>query len=290
MKPLFFLSACGLVLVATAACAPSTPPTARTALDCPDRTGDLRLSGVAADKKTCTYVSSEGDQVSLRLIPVSTSYEEALQPVEQELQSELPAVTTTTDKADAAGEKASDASAKDKSQAPAKASSGAAADAAKAAKQAADDAHSEMDKTHRNDDDDSSKVSIGTGGVTVSPNGGAGDHADINLPGIHISADDDKAKVRFGTVNIDAGEDGATVRVARDVRLRGEALSPERRGFRATYILAKDNLKDGWKAVGYESAGPKAGPITVAVFKSREGHRHDVSEYVKRLVRRNGGV
>ena len=64
----------------------------------------------------------------------------------------------------------------------------------------------------------------------------------------------------------------------------------ERRGFRATYILAKDNLKDGWKAVGYEAAGPKSGPITVAVFKAHHGDHHDVSEDVKRLVRKNAGV
>ena len=62
-----------------------------------------------------------------------------------------------------------------------------------------------------------------------------------------------------------------------------------RRGFRATYILAKDNLKDGWKSVGYQAAGPKAGPITVAVFKLHNGHP-SVSEDVKRLVRENGGV
>jgi hypothetical protein len=72
--------------------------------------------------------------------------------------------------------------------------------------------------------------------------------------------------------------------------LRGEALSPERRGFRATYILARDNLKDGWRAVGYEAGGPKAGPITVAVVKSKAGDRHDVLDDVKRLVRRNSGA
>jgi hypothetical protein len=77
--------------------------------------------------------------------------------------------------------------------------------------------------------------------------------------------------------------------MSRDVRLRGEALSPQRRGFRSTFILARDDLKDGWRSVGYEAAGPKTGPITVAVFKAREGH-HDVSDDVKRLVRRNGGV
>ena len=135
----------------------------------------------------------------------------------------------------------------------------------------------------------SDHVSI-AGGTIVADSGAHGDHANINLPGIHISADDDKANVSVGGVHVDAGEDGATVRMSRDVRLRGEAMSRERRGFRATYILAKDNLKDGWKAVGYEAAGPKAGPITVAVFKAHHGDHHDVSEDVKRLVRKNAGV
>jgi hypothetical protein len=80
------------------------------------------------------------------------------------------------------------------------------------------------------------------------------------------------------------------IQVEKDVRLRGEALSPEKRGFRATYILATDNLRDGYRAVGYEAGGPKAGPITVAVVKSRSGQRDHVLSDVKRLVRRNGGI
>jgi hypothetical protein len=63
-----------------------------------------------------------------------------------------------------------------------------------------------------------------------------------------------------------------------------------KRGFRATYILARDNLKDGYKAVGYEAGGPKTGPLTVALVKSKSGDHHDIFSDVKRLVRRNGGV
>jgi hypothetical protein len=276
MKPLFLLSACGLALMSLTACGPTTPATARVALDCPSDQGNLKLSNAAADKKTCTYTSSNGDEVSLRLIPVSTTYEAALSPIETELGAEQepaqPATPTGT--ADAKTAKAS-ASAADK-----------------AAKEAAADAGgpntgASHDADHDSDGDEHLSVA---GGVVVADSGSHGDHANINLPGIHISADDDKANVSVGGVHVDAGEDGATVRMSRDVRLRGEAFSPERRGFRATFILAKDNLKDGWKAVGYEAAGPKAGPITVAVFKARHGDRRDVSEDVKRLVRRNAGV
>ncbi|HEX3366921.1 hypothetical protein [Phenylobacterium sp.] len=274
MKSLLLLSACGLTL-GVAACAPRTPVAARVALDCPSDRGDLKLTGSTPDKKTCTYVTSEGDQVSLRLIPVSTTYEAALQPIEQELQTEVP---TAQEAAKATEAKAAENVAK--------ASSATAADAAKAAKQAAEDAVSQMRDAKRDRDHDGDT----DGKIGVTAGDDHGDHADINLPGIHISADDDNAKVNVGMVHVDAGEDGATVRVARDVRLRGEALSPQRRGFRATYVLAKDNLKDGWKTVGYEAGGPKAGPITVAVFKVHDGHRRNVSEDVKRLVRENGGV
>src|SRR5690242_15204662 len=89
MKSLLFISACGLVMTGLAACAPTTPPTARVALDCPTESGDLRLSNIAPDKKTCLYSTRDGDEVSLRLIPVSGSYEAALQPIEAELQGEI---------------------------------------------------------------------------------------------------------------------------------------------------------------------------------------------------------
>lgn len=277
MKSLLFLSACGFVLMTAAACAPTTPPTKRVALDCPQTVGDLTLGNIAADKKTCAYTSRDGDEVSVRLIAVSSTYEAALEPVEQELQSEV-----ETDQ-QASQAKAAEATTD------AKTARAGAAEAAKAAKQAADDAQADARKAQKDDDEDHDKVTVAGGAVTAE-SGAHGDHANINLPGIHISADDDKADVNVGGMHVDAGEDGATVRISRDVRLRGESFSPERRGFRATFILAKDNLKDGWKAIGYEAGGPKVGPITVAVFKAHHGDRHDVSEDVKRLVRRNGGV
>lgn len=271
MKPLHFLSACGLALAGLSACAPTTPATARVALDCPSDQGDLRLSNMSPDRKTCLYSTHDGDQVSLRLIPVSGSYQAALQPIEAELQGEIE--TAQQKAAGAAGGTAS-----------AVAGSASAAAAAKAARQAADDALGATQQAKKDADEDASNK------VSVNGGDGRGDHAHIDLPGIHINADDDRADVDVAGVNVNAGENGATVRMSRDVRLRGEAFSPERRGFRAIYILARDDLKDGWRSVGYEAGGPKAGPIVVAVFKAHEGHHHDVSDDVKRLVRRNGGV
>ena len=272
MKSLLFLSACGLVLTGVAACAPTTPPGARVAHDCPSDQGDLKLSSISPDKKTCLYATPQGDQVSLRLIAVSGSYTAALQPIEAELEGEVDVA-----KAPAAAAKGVNVSAT--------ATSSTASAAASAAKQASDDAHGDAKTAGKNSDDSQDDADDDHDGDSHG-----GDRAHIDLPGIHINADDDKADVSVGGVHVDAGENGATVRMSRDVRLRGEALSREKRGFRSTYILARDDLKDGWKSVGYEAAGPKSGPIVVAVFKAHEGAHHDVSDDVKRLVRKNGGV
>lgn len=272
MKSLLFVSACGLLLTGLAACAPMTPRDARVALDCPSEQGDLRLSSASPDRKSCLYSTHDGDQVSLRLIAAPGGYQAALAPIEKELDGEVAAATP-------AGAKAADASAK---VAPAQANAASTSQAAKAAQEAETDAKGAASKGKTEPDNDA-KIEVGGAGDH-------GEHAHIDLPGIHINADDNKANVSVGGINVDAGENGATVRMLRDVRLRGEAFSPRRNGFRATYILAREDLKDGWKSVGYEAAGPKAGPITVAVFKAREGRHRDVSEDVKRLVRRNGGV
>jgi len=265
MKTLLFATACGLALCAVAACAPRNPPVARTALDCPGSVGDLSRSSIAPDGKTCLYTTRDGDEVQLRLIPVSGSYQAALSPVEQELKAEM---QTDQQVADA---KAKQAAADAKT---ATASGKAAADAAK---QAANDALGEA-----HDAEAAAKDASDVDAVTR-----------IDLPGIHISADEGnggRANVNVGSVHINAGDEGAEIRFDKEVRLRGEALSPEKRGFRATYILTNDRLKDGWRAVGYEAAGPKVGPITVAVVKSRTDEHDHIMNEVKRLVRTNGGV
>jgi hypothetical protein len=266
MKTLLLATAGAGLLVAVAACAPGKAPVARTALDCPAEQGDLKRESAAPDGKSCIYVSRDGDQVSLRLIPVSGSYQAALQPIELELKGELQTPQETAQ----AKVKEADDTAKTATSAGAKS-------AAEAAKQAANDALGEA-----KDAESAAKDASDVDAVTH-----------IDLPGIHISADDNaggRANVNVGSIHVDAGDQGAEIRIDKPVRLRGEALSPERRGFRATYILANDSLKDGWRAVGYEAAGPKIGPITVAVVKSRSGEHDHILNDVKRLVRTNGGV
>ena len=118
--------------------------------------------------------------------------------------------------------------------------------------------------------------------------------ATVNLPGIHIVANerDETANIRVGPITVNAGDSGATIRIRRDVRLRGQALNPEKRGLRATFIYTGEDLPEGYRFVGYEAGGPKTGPITVAVVKSKlEGDAgSEIYPDVKRLVRRNGGV
>ena len=92
----------------------------------------------------------------------------------------------------------------------------------------------------------------------------------VDLPGIHITANenDESAKVRVGPISIDANDSSATIRSRREVRLRGEAFSREKRGIRATFIYTGKDLPAGYRFVGYEAGGPKTGPIAVAIVKS----------------------
>jgi hypothetical protein len=116
------------------------------------------------------------------------------------------------------------------------------------------------------------------------------DHARVDLPGVHVDARDDSANIRVGPIHIDADGEGAEIRMRRDVRLRGEALSREKRGVRATLILTGDELPSGYAFAGYEAGGPKSGPLAVATVKGKSGDHDDLYDAVKQLVRRNGGV
>jgi hypothetical protein len=76
------------------------------------------------------------------------------------------------------------------------------------------------------------------------------------------------------------------------VRMRGEGFSMRKRGIRAMFVYAGDDIGGGYKYVGYEASGPRTGPLAVAVVKSKadSGFHGDIYGDVKRLVRRNGGT
>lgn len=219
-------------------------------LDCPSRQGDLRKVGAAADGKSCAYLAENGTEVSLRLIPVSGGVEPALAKIERELATLAPTP--------AAAKPANGPS------------SAAAADAATVARQAEEDTASD--------------------GVEDADNSESDENTHVDLPGIHINTDGDDARIEVGGIHIDANDGHARVALVRDVRLKGEAFSRVKRGVRATLILTSDSGEGAYRFVGYEAAGPRAGPLAVAVVKSKTGDHDEMDGDVRRLVRRNGGV
>lgn len=233
-----------------AGCARTADPTQRTALDCPPIQGELTRAGISADRRSCTYTSAKGDEIALRLLPVSTTPDAALQPVEQELQALVPATGPAQAAAKPAAEAATPKTATSK---PAGANDAADSD---------DD--DTADDTHE-------------------------DRANISFPGVRIDAQGDKADVRIGSLHVDASSGGAVIRETHDVRLRGQALAFTRRGYRAVYIVARSDLPDGLTSVGYEAGGPRKGPLTVAVIRMKS-HGDDVYKDVRHLVRRNAGI
>jgi hypothetical protein len=283
MKTLYLLAASALALTA-AACGPKVPA-ARAALECPARQGDLTRTSTAPDGRTCTYASPAGAEVTLQLVSLQGSVDNTLANIE----THLLAGRVKTDETAAAADDGSAQAAAEVKPADAKA---AATAAEQAAREASADAKGASVTIKADDKDESVDIRTKDGKVVVAE--GDGGVTRVDLPGIHIVADDneDSAKVQVGPIRIDAGGDTATIRIRRDVRLRGEALNPERRGLRATFIYTGEDLGDGYRFVGYEAGGPKRGPITVAVVKSKteEHDDGDLHRDIKRLVRRNGGV
>lgn len=281
MKPLLWITASTVALASLAACTSDKAPVAQGALDCPTVQGDLTRTGIAPDRKSCTYRTSGGSEVLLQLVATGGDPTGALKAIEDGLMAPIAAETAKAEAAAKAGQKADG-----------KLSGSAAESASKAAEDAAKDAAALTPDT---DPDENVKVHLP--GLHVETHDGADgkETARINMPGIHIVADDsnDSADIRIGGMHILAQDDEATIRMYRDVRLKGEAMSRERRGLRATFIYTGKKLPQGYRMVGYEAAGPKVGPITVAVVKANVAtrtHDEDVYKDVKRLVRRNSGA
>ena len=124
-----------------------------------------------------------------------------------------------------------------------------------------------------------------------------GDNVSIDFPGLHVRASDGKAQVQVGGMNVDADDNGAQVRMGNNTSVNADERGAEIRqgrdtdaGLRATFILASDKMPSGYHVVGYEARGPKAGPIVVAVVKSKAEHsEHDVFDDMKALVKHNVG-
>lgn len=240
-------------------------PRAVAKLDCPATEGELTRISIAEDGKSCAYRSSDGAEVNLELTPVVGTPQQTLAKIEADLRSTPGPMTPEAEAAQA------ETGAKIAEVAAAKANVGAmAAEVARVHAEAAADAGVALPAARLDD---------------------AGSNR-IDLPGIHVSEEGDSANVRIGPLHVDADGEDTTVNIYRDVRMRGEALSREKRGLRATFIYTGKDLPAGYRYVGFEAGGPKNGPLTVAKVRSKldteSGDKiyHDVQE----LVRRNGGV
>lgn len=275
MKLLTATATAALALTASACSAGgSYKPVAR--LDCPETEDGLKRVSQAADGKTCAYVSTDGAQITLKLIPVSGGVDATLQSVEHALRADLAKGAAAA--APAAGADAEAAAA-------AGGTGSSATDAAATIAQAEADARAVPAREAA-----AEQPAEGAWENDWDSQGRGGEHTEVDLPGVHITAKDESAKVRIGPLHIDANDAGAEISMQRDVRLKGEALSRQKRGVRATFVLAGDDLPGGYKFAGYEAGGPRTGPLAVAVVKGQSGDHDEIYDAVKKLVRRNGGV
>ncbi len=116
-----------------------------------------------------------------------------------------------------------------------------------------------------------------------------GKTARIDVPGLHVVANDKDAEVTIDGVDLNGGDLPPTLR---DVRMRGEAFSRDRRGVRASFFKATPDDPAGYRVVAFQAAGPRTGPLTVGVVRSKAKIQRDgyILKDVRRLVRLNGGT
>ena len=290
MRSLPLLTATGLALATTACAPPSPSPAMLGRLDCPAQQGDLARVSVAPDGKSCVYKVENGE-VTLSLVPVTGGPDATLAKIEADLKGEAGAPAGTA--ADtAAMEPAKPGAQVEAQKVDAEAWSDAKVAQTGSAKGGEVDADDEDSVTTRVESTVKKRVREKLAARGIDTDDKDNEAAHINLPGIHIDAEGDRADVHVGPIHVNANGETATVKMSKTVRLRGEAFAPTGSGIRASFIYAGEGLGGGYKYVGYEAAGPKTGPLAVAVVHSRAGHgsHGDLYDDVKRLVRRNGGA
>ena len=241
------------------------PLRAISRLDCPDRQGELSRVSAAADGQSCVY-DGRNAAVTLRLVALNGGdAEAALAPIEADLKTLMPAMTSAAPPPPPPGQKPR-----------------------------RDGAEISLPGVKIDAHDKGADIRIG--GLTINANDGS---AEVKVAKNVTIRDGDTQKqiterasggkstvsVKSsnddeGDIDIHANDDGAQIRQ----RKRGD-------GVRATLILASDKAASGYRVVGYEARGPKGGPLAVAVVKARgrDGSDHDVFEDMKTLVRRNVG-
>ena len=308
------LTAVSALALMTAGCgrAGGASAVATGRLDCPSTQGELTRVSEAPDGKTCLYRISDGAEVSLQLIPVGAQGPDVtLAQVEAQLKAQTAGGGVHSSDMPAAPKEVAEQAQTTEAEASADAAEAADSvrDADRDARTAERDArHADRDARHADRDarraereaqsdlDRSIEARVNAKlrekGIDVDDDDHGKDEAHVNLPGLHINAGGDRADVHVGPIHVNASGDTATVRSVQDVRMRGEGFSMRKRGIRAMFVYAGDDLGGGYKYVGYEAAGPRNGPLAIAVVKSKadSGFHGDIYGDVKRLVRRNGGT
>ena len=273
------------------------PLAVTTRLECPDAQGDLRRTDRAADGRSCRYAGPDGQEVTLAYLALSgRSPQDALSATEADLRAQVPAA--------AAPEPGS----------------------LRSADEDRVDRDGQGDGDDRDDDADRDSARGGrptpnapTPGPPTPPKppeppqvdargsadrgggdeGGRHDRVHINLPFLHVDADGDgRARVRTFGVDVDANDGGAMIRTpgggSINARHDGAEMrfgSVGRRRADLVYIVASDRAgPQGFRSGAYVAKGPAAGPLVLAVTRSRhdsEGpHDGDLRD-LKRLVNHN---
>jgi hypothetical protein len=224
-------------------------------LACPESEGDLTRVRVNADG-TCDYAGPRGAEVRLRLIAATAeNADAALKPLETELKAVLPRAAA-----------AAAAGVEGPTPEPKPAHVGVAV-----AGQGADE-----------------KVDVNLPGMRIRTEG---ESAIVRLPGIKIEANDGETDGADGAARVDITVGGKMVLV----RTRDEAseirTSHDGPDLRRTYVLVDSRVDDAdFRLVGYEAAGPGAGPLVVAVVKSKATEEaDDALKDAKKLVEANVG-
>jgi len=242
-----------------------------TRLDCPETSGDLTRSGVAADGLSCTYSGPNEETVSLQLTPLAGAAPQALLTrLEAQLRTDS-GLTEVASPAPPTPPTPPAAKAKDWD--------------------AGDHAKRDDDKDDDDDDDES-------GSKKVASNE---DHTNINLPGVHISTNGDKADVSLPGISIHANGDNAEVHAGwwgrsatieshdGDATIRAGRADPS--GVDSMLIVTSDHPgPSGYRAAGYVAKGPPAGPLVIATFKAKGDTHSDrdlARDGLKKLVALN---
>ena len=131
---------------------------------------------------------------------------------------------------------------------------------------------------------DHSNVNIDLPGISIHADG---KNANVQVAGVHVNANGRSDTVHVnggghgpmgdrGQFTVDADDNGAVI--------RAQAFGPN---IDESLILAsKTPGPQGWRTVGYEVLGPKAGPLVVANFQSKADNHEAIFDDVKVLTRR----